>query len=234
MSKPLPTTADDVVRDARRLYQAHKKTATRPTKADNLDRLWTALEAIRDEGGHDYSLAEVGRRLEKLGGLKTQSLRNVQGAAFREVINAYAAAVSGSTRYVAKTKSSVEQALALITDPSIKATLRVALDDAKRLKVVNDNLHAAFKALELGSSLPVAPPSQAGSGELLPPPSAPALSPRLLKALQKGIDNARLAQQGLSVSSDGSITDQHGDQIFPPAFVTAIQSVIESTDPPQK
>jgi len=226
MTERISTTAPDVLKDARQLYHAQRSTATKPSKLENLDKVWRALNEIRDSGGRDYSLAEVGRRLEGMGGPKTQSLRNAQGAPYREIITTYANAVSGATRYVAKTASNVEQALALITDPSIRATLRVALDDAKRLKVVNDNLHAAFKSLQVGASLPpatiVEPAPQLSNSNAGSEP----LSQRLLNALSKGIDASRLAQQGLHVADDGSIENEHGDKIFPPAFVTAIQHVL--------
>ena len=146
-------TTTDILKNARQLYKAHRAATNKASKAENLDRVWEVLETIRDEGFRDYSLAEIGRRLERVGGPKTQSLRNSQGSDYREIISAYAHAVSGSTRYVAKTKSNLEQALELITDPSIRATIRIALDEAKRLKVVNDNLHAAFKALKVGTTL---------------------------------------------------------------------------------
>lgn len=231
MTEKLTTTAPDILKDARQLYQAHRSAATKPTKAENLDKVWEVLNAIREDGDRDYSLAEVGRRLEKIGGPKTQSLRNSQGAHYREIITAYANAASGATRYVAKTKSNVEQALDLITDPSIRAVLRVALDDAKRLKVVNDNLHAAFKSLQVGPSL-----SQEPSPECLPQtpelkPGTPELSPRMANALRKGIDTARLAQQGLHISEDGSIETEHGDKLFPPTFVHAIRAVLTNNPP---
>ena len=218
------TTAPDILKDARQLYQAHRSAATKPTKADNLDKVWEVLNAIREDGGRDYSLAEVGRRLEKIDGPKTQSLRNAQGAHYREVITAYANAVSGATRYVAKTKSNVEQALDLITDPSIRATIRVALDDAKRLKVVNDNLHAAFKSLQVGATMPQAPVE----APALPAPDLDVaqLTPRMVNALRKGIDSARLAQQGLRVGDDGSIENDQGDKLFPPAFALAIRAIL--------
>lgn len=232
MNASIQTTAQEVVRDARQLYQTYRQTATKQTKIQNLDRLWEVLESIRQEGGRDYSLAEIGRRLEQVGGPKTQSLRNAQGAHFREIISAYANAVSGSTRYVAKTKSNVEHALDMITDPSIRATLRMALEEGKRLKVINDNLHAAFKSLQLGASLG----TQDSSVSLSPvePKALPAphpdppqsLSPRLLNALRKGIDDTRLQQQGLKMGEDGSIENDHGDKVFPPAFVTAIKTVL--------
>ncbi len=92
--------------------------------------------------------------------------------------------------------------------------------------MVNDNLHAAFKSLQVGASLPsaaiVEPTSHlSGSGT-----GSELLSPRLLSALCKGIDASRLAQQGLHVADDGSIENEHGDKLFPPAFVTAIQTVL--------
>lgn len=229
MTTSLPVTAPDILKDARQLYQAHRAVASKPSKVENLDKVWEVLNAIRDDGDRDYSLAEVGRRLEAIGGPKTQSLRNAQGAHYREIITAYANAVSGATRYVAKTKSNVEQALDLITDPSIRATIRVALDDAKRLKVVNDNLHAAFKSLQVGATLAQAPVE---SAPLLPAPGLEGarLTPRMTNALRKGIDPARLAQQGLHVGEDGSIENEHGDKLFPLGFVTAIQFIVGAAD----
>lgn len=222
--KPLaPTTAPDPVRDARQLYRFHREAAQREAKMKNLDLLWDVLEAMRSDGCRDYCLAEIGRRLEAVGGPKTQSLRNAQGGHFREVIGAYAAGIRGSTRYAAKSKSQVEVALDLITDPSIRATLRMAIEEGKRLKVVNDNLHAAFKTLQIGvladpvaTAKPPAPVSSMDAG--------PKLSWRLLRALRKGIDHARLAERGLVVMDDGSIEDEHGNVLFPPSFVTAIEA----------
>ncbi len=182
----------------------------------------------------DYSIAEVGRRLKAIGGPKTQSLRNAQGACFREIITAYANAVSGSTRYVAAGKSNVDQALDLITDPSVRATLRMAIEEGKRLKVVNDNLHAAFKNLQIGASLtavPAAMPAREALPAPLPPLAKPTLTPRLRAALAKGIDGTRLAQQGLSVDADGSIRSETGDTVFPPSFVTAIRALLACDEP---
>ena len=212
------TTAPDLVRDARQLYRSYREASNRDSKVKNLDLLWEVLEGIRDEGGRDYSLAEVGRRLEAAGGPKTQSLRNAQGAHFRDVISAYAGAVSGSTKYVAKGRSQVEAALDLITDPSIRATLRMAIEEGKRLKVVNDNLHAAFKTLHVGAlAAPTALPA-----------TTAAMSPRFRNALRKGVDRTRLAERGLAVLEDGSICTEAGEALFPPAFVTAIEAALQS------
>ncbi|MGH8328876.1 MAG: gamma-mobile-trio protein GmtX [Pseudomonas fluorescens] len=229
-AKHQATILPDILKNARQLYQASRAAATKSSKLENLDKVWEVLEAIRLEGSRDYSLAEVGRRLERINGPRTQSLRNTQGSDYRNIISAYADAVSGSTRYVAKTKSNLEQALALITDPSIRATIRIALDEAKRLKVVNDNLHAAFKALKIGTTLTPPPPTDG-----VPPlatliQESNNLSLRFVKALRKGIDSTRLAQQGLHVGGEGSVENEHGDKIFPPAFVFAIQAVLDRNE----
>ena len=175
-------------------------------------------------------MAEVERRLEVIGGPKTQSLRNAQGIHFREIITAYANAASGSTRYVAKTKSNVEQALDMITDPGIRATLRMALEEGKWLKVVNDNLHAAFKNIQVGASLggrTTSPPvATQQTSAVIPIDVGRALSPRLLRALKKGIDSTWLAQKGLRINTDGSIKNELEINCFRRLFVTAIKSVL--------
>lgn len=227
MNARIPTTAPDLVRNARQLYQSYRAAAKHDSKVRNLDLLWQALEGIRNEGGRDYCLAEVGRRLESCGGPRTQSLRNAQGVHFRDVISAYAEAAGGSTRHVAQDRSQVDAALDLITDPSIRATLRMAIEEGKRLKVVNDNLHAAFKTLQLGASivpaLPVAEPCVAAAV-----PAGESLSPRLRSALHKGVDPTRLAERGLSVQNDGSIHSEAGEALFPPGFVTAVRAVLQA------
>jgi hypothetical protein len=113
---------------------------------------------------------------------------------YREITTAF----SGSARYVASTKSNVEHALGLVTNPSIRATLRVALDEAKRLKVVNDNLRAAFKTPQIGASMSVSPnPSTTATPQALPAPeierSTPKRAPLLVNALKKGIDKVASA-----------------------------------------
>lgn len=223
----LQTTAPDIVRDARQLFLAYKTSATKPSKAENLEKLWEALESIRDGGENDYSLAEIGRRLALVNGPKTQSLRNSQGGQYREIINAYAKAMNGSLKYTSKTKSSVDQALDLISDPSIKAVLKSALEEAKHLKTRNDNLHAAFKSLSIGAGFSSEKRlTSIDIGETSQQTAAPQLTSQFINALKKGIDSTRMAQQGLTLAPDGSIENEYGDKLFPPAFVSAIQSIL--------
>ena len=203
-------------------FETIRAAAKRESTRANLDLLWATLEDMRLAAKIDFSLAEVGRALERRGGPKTQSLRNAQGEHFRRIITAYAQALSASTRYVAKNKSQVELALDLIADPGIRGVLRHALADLKRLKRENDMLRAAYKELRIGA-LAVQPESRT---EVLPPQPSLLLSPRLVDALRKGMDSRRLKERGLSVNDNGSIVDAGEVPLFPPGFATAIAAIL--------
>lgn len=223
MSKML-TSLPEALLPVREMFDETREGAKRDSTRVNLDLLWVILEEMRLAAKIDFSLAEVGRLLEKRGGPKTQSLRNAQGEHFRRIITAYAQAIRASTRYVAKDKSQVDIAIDLINDPGIRGVLRQALSDMKRLKHENDMLRSAYKDLRIG--ILAAPSTQERATDVLPPPQF-TLSPRLLDALRKGIDPIRLQERGLSIGANGTILDTSGIPIFPPAFVTAIERVLE-------
>lgn len=225
MSEFIPDTSH-IIKDAKVLYESLKKSTQKEEKIKNLDKLWLILNDIRESGERDFSLAEIGRRLEKVGGLKTQSLRNKQGKDFRDLIHVYASGVNGSIKYIPKNRSTVDEAISLINDPSVRAIIRIALDEAKRLKVVNDNLHSAFKNIQVGSNLNQTNKNVVNE-EIVESSQKKILSFQLIQALKKGINEKRLAQQGMSIEENGSISNEYGDTIFPPSFVSAIREIIE-------
>lgn len=233
----LRTDTSEQFKDAKVLYLSYKKSANKQSVKANLDLVWTALNEIFEEGLKDYSLAELGRRLEKAGGPRTQSLRNPSRAQYREIISSFALAAEGSTKYVAKTKPSVEKALDMVPDPSARAVLRAALNDTKRLKVVNDNLHAAFKKLSIGAGIS----SKIGLSEAKPHEESPelvdnknfeklipvntglALTAKEKLILKRSVDSGRIAQSGLSISPKNEIITSQGDVLFSTDFVNIIK-----------
>lgn len=227
MSEIIPN-APDSLKDARVLYESLKKSTRNDEKIKNLDKLWLILNDLREAGERDFSLAEIGRRLEKVGGLRTQSLRNKQGKDFRDLIHVYASAVCGSIKYIPKNRSNVEEAISLINDPSVRAVIKIALEEAKRLKVVNDNLHAAFKNIQVGSNFNQNNKNDPNEDKL-ESEHKEILSFQLIQALEKGIDEKRLAQQGMNIEKNGSISNEFGDTIFPPSFVFAIKKILEQS-----
>lgn len=242
----------DALTAPRAIFMDAKRRAVRNNKADNLDLLWSVLIEIREAGGRDYSLAEVGRRLEEKGGLKTQSLRNAGGADFREVITAFAQSVMGSPRYIAKTKSNVDQALDFISDPSVRTVLKEEIARAKKLREENAMLRNALSRLSIPTSeerlSTLAPEDQSTQK----PPSltltdnhlalgiardiekrvvataqsTSVISEALLKALTKGTDPERIRKCGFTPMEDGSITNVRGDHLFPVGFLTACEAVL--------
>lgn len=235
-----PARQTDALAVPREIFNLVKGKAIRKNKSDNLDLLWSVLMELREAGSRDYSLSEVGRRLEEKGGLKTQSLRNAGGADFRDVIGAFAQSVMGSPRYVAKTKSSVDQALDLITDPSLRAVLKEEIARAKKYREENATLRNAFSKLSIPTAAEVQismgpvttlPPTQRATLEVATPSSPdsnPALSllgEDLLGALQRGISKASLRKNGFKVNEDGSIWNERYE-LFPRGFITACRAIL--------
>lgn len=216
------TRAGNNVALALAFLHERKASAQQQSKKRNLDTLWAVLEEMRKEGQADYSLVAVGKRLEKAGGLKTQSLRNASGADFRRLIDLYREAFApepasdgGATQ--------LERALALISDAGMRTAIKAALAESKRLKVENDRLHGAMSGL----LIPATPPTLALRSDIQEPEIR--LPKRLRDALSKGLSEGRLRERGLSVQEDGAIADMRGDLLFPPGFATAIAEVLKLT-----
>lgn len=199
---------DPVLEPAYGIYQEKVKSAARESARHNLELLWEILEEMRREKKIDYSIAKVGERLKAAGGPTTQHIRNKQGESYRDIIIAFADCVGGARRFVSKDSSPLEQLLVSIDDLGVRAQIRIHFDDARKLKVANDNLRSAFKNLQLGSSIPQPPQTGGavlGNTDILPtaPPSTPLpstplprLSPRFRRALETGITPSRLAERG--------------------------------------
>lgn len=201
-------------------FQEARVNAKRASRQANIDILWEALESIRLSGSAPYSLAEIGRRTEKMGGMKTQSLHNEPGKELRQLIELYENAVD--VGHPPLDASQVDKAIALIPDPSLRVVLKMQQKEHQRLKHENDQLRAAFKNLSLGATTPGNPSSPAQ--ELLPP-TAPSLPKHLRDALMKGLNPSRLNERGLRITDNGSIVDEQEIVVFPPGFAVAIKAL---------
>lgn len=171
----------------------------------------------------------------------TQSLRNAGGADFREIILVFAQSVMGSARYIAKTKSRVEEALGYVPDISVRAILAEELAIAKRLREENASLRFAFSRLAIPSNtsrlenheeeVPIVQstrriprtsvlPGPGSSNEARP--ALGGLGTRIvplaagaLEALREGVDRRRIRTLGFMVLDDGSIVNARGDSGLP-------------------
>jgi tetratricopeptide (TPR) repeat protein len=200
----------------------------RASKKKNLELLWQVLEGIRNDGLNNYSLAMVGRRLKPLGGMGVQSLRNSSGIDYQRLIELYEQAFQ---REPEKSTNKLESALALLSDSSVRAAIKAKLDRAEHLERENDRLIMALKSRSIGFAPDArgAPPApQLNESQAVLDPAR--LTSRLVAALAKGMDEARLKERGLTVRPDGSITNSGGAVLFPPGFAEAIGRVL----PPAK
>ena len=233
----LLTTGIKTMAEVRRLYEAMFNEADNSKKRKNLEMLWTVLEEMQRNGAYDYSVAKVGAELEKLpGGMRTQSIHNAKGVHFKRLIQAFGTAAGGSLNKIAKDKSQADRAIDLISDPGIRSVLRQSLERLKKLERENDELRSSFKQLRIWNSDPILgpAPTKGGIGEnadILPPAQqqSAVVSKRLAEALRKGIDRDRLAERGLVVHDNGSITSGNV-VLFPPGFVEAIEAVLQDHD----
>lgn len=115
--------------------------------------MWRALEELQAEGAPDFSISRVGSRSEKLGGPKTQSLRNEGGEDYRELISAFARDIGREMRPSAlRPASQLDEAIGRIPDLAVRTLIRLKLEDAKRLKTENDTLRMAFRELSVDAS----------------------------------------------------------------------------------
>jgi len=212
--------------DASGLLESLKNKAARENKKKNLDLLWSVLTEMSKQGCLDYGLSEVGRRLEKAGGPKTQSIRNEGGQDFRKLIEAFSASVGAVDRVTSVVgKSQLDMAIEAMSDPGLRATFRQVLAENKLLKAQNDQLRSSFKSLSISSS-------QAGRVEVFDQGGVDILSSRGnltafdIEVLRKGIDAGRFAENGWTTMENGSVADDSGLLVLPPGFVTTINKLV--------
>jgi nitrate/nitrite-specific signal transduction histidine kinase len=223
-------TTVDPMAEVASLYDTLKNATTHELKRRNLATLWKVLEEMRRTNARDFSLAEVGRRLEKLGGPKTQSLRNEGGKDFRSLIEAFASVSGGSSqRNSCNDQSQLDIALDALQNPNARALFKQVVAENRLLKWQNDELRSAFKLLSVSarSGPPQAPVKQVLEAEILPPPaSADLLLPSEIEALRRSVDTDRLAENGWTVQPNGSIVDDMGTSVLPPGFAIAVTKIV--------
>lgn len=201
---------------AKDLLAQHKKSTKSLQRQKNLDLLWTVLENLRTAGAMKFNLADIGSRLEKMGGPKTQSLRNDTGIAFREVINLYELALK--TPDSVAEPDGVERALATMTNATAKHVLREMVTQAKAVARERDQLKIALTAMS------VLPPSALSPSTL--PPSIPTIPGWVFEAIEFNLDKARLMERGYEISKEGYLQDERETALLGPDFLGAIDQIL--------
>ena len=204
----------------RELVQNAKDAAQKGNRKRNLELLWSVLESIRADGSRDFSIAEVGRRMESAGGMRTQSLRNIGAEDFRRIIAEYADAMRiKGTFQTAPGGDTAKRALELVEDPLAKAVLGGYVREAKRLREENNMLRLACRQVQL--------PAILHEESRQPTISAPrCFDPELLKILKHSLNHKTIKRWGV-IQQDGSIYDIQGCELFPRRFLEAAEAALE-------
>lgn len=199
---------------AKELLDQHKKNTTSVQRKQNLDLLWGVLEDLRKAGAVRFNLADVGKKLESLGGPITQSLRNKKGTPFREVICLYE---SGFKSCIPESElSGIERALATVTNASAKHVLREAAVTAKAVAKERDQLKTALMEMS------VSPPSRQNSALA----STPVVPDWIFEAIRSNLDPSRLMERGVSMADDGCLQNERQVALLGPDFVGAINEML--------
>ena len=182
------------------------------------------LDDLRARGTKIFSVAIVGRECEARGLLKTQYIRNSNGAPLRGLIDAYREKYSlRADSEPVRRQTPLEEAIDKIADLDVRMKLFSLIDDNKALVVQLRRMEEGFKHLTLPStptSVVSAPPD--AKVEVLPLASTPALN---LRPLDRFISEAWLDQNAWNISEAGTIMDGP-HTITPPGFVPSLKSAL--------
>lgn len=129
------------------LYDEFVSRTTNARRRNSLENLYKTLRHLLSVGSNVTSVAAVARSIADLGfnAPKAQSIRNVEGKDFRDLIDSYLAL---SDRNVSDTPSDDQKLVSGIDDLQVAAQVRWILNENRSLKRRLDLLHAAFQKLE--------------------------------------------------------------------------------------
>jgi len=177
---------------------------------------------MKENGESAFLISKVVKELENHGViLRSQSIYNTNGECYKKLISVFRDNSNDKIKNYDQDLSTLNSAIELIPDNSIRVILRMKLSNSTKLYNENIFLRSAFKRLQLSSDSNILDDSQN-----FPINDSNDLPEYLIKALIKGIDLRRLEERGLIIQSNGSI--KYNEQIlFPPSFVTAITAIIQ-------
>lgn len=194
-----------------------------PRRLNSLRNLYNTLRHLLSVGSNVTSVAAIARTVEELGfnAPKAQSIRNVEGRDFRDLISAYLA-LSDDKR--SGEPSDDEKLVVGIEDLQVAAQVRWILNENRSLKRRLDLLHAAFQKLEPLKLLSAAPSSkEPGSGS------------DLVGFTEIEIEAVREFRANLSDiycvidETSGALLYKENLEVAPPGFGQALAKLTEKT-----
>ncbi|WP_279379301.1 gamma-mobile-trio protein GmtX [Sphingosinicella humi] len=218
---PKPSVASFPPTDAEKCF-ARLLEGSKGSRRSNLETLWKALSQLRDEGVTDFSISAVGKRSQDLGGVQEQSIRNKNGAVYRELIDAFAGE-RGKTqsKSAAPQGNQIDRLIDEITDLGVRTLFKMEREEARRLKSENDMLRLAFRRLSIDTSEQGArdagPASIALKEDQVSKTQIGSVSIVDRRAVDTFLSSDWLEARGWRIDPDGSIYDETTNWLVAPA-----------------
>lgn len=206
--------------------------AAPPGKRGNLEVFWRALNEIALDPSGVLSISKVGQRSFELGGVKAQSIRNKNGAVYREIFEAFCRdkGVSGKAVSLTKPTSQIDAWIDQISDIAVRTILKMEREEARRCKAENDMLRQNFRKLQVD---PTSESVNSSADLLNAPRQIPALHSVTLgvAAIREFLADDWLEQRAWRIQLDGSILDETTDWLVaPPGFADALREALNSPE----
>lgn len=210
--------------DPEALYAEILGRTTDARKRRSLENVRRALEMMREQKAREYTVAGVARTIQALDmrGPKEQTIRNVEGQDYRDLIRAYDGL--HGRKEGEKAGAAVDELIAGISDQRTAAQVRWLAVENRSLKRRLDLLHHAFTNLEALSLLPDGSLDERATEALPDGRGLPVLSTRELGALRAFLRNLHELDCALDPDT-GALLHRSGLEVAGPGFEQALRKI---------
>jgi hypothetical protein len=190
-----------------------------------VENVWTVCEEMA-LAGEEVFVAEVGRRLKsRFGGPNAQSIRD-QPERLKRLVDLVAEATQSSKPAPGRREDDL---LADIKDQTIRAQVRLALEERDRLRKEVTALKKAFERIAPIRDLSAEQcyrPMPDGAPEEASPSAKDAFAADERAAVRRFLSPGFLHDEGFRIDDRlGLLSDETGRSILPPAFVRALRKI---------
>ena len=178
-----------------------------------------------ERGSNDFSYSTIGKLSERLGGPRAQPIRNVTGAVYRTLIDAWAKFAGGrkSNGSTPRHRGLEDDVLSLIDDAVARVLVQNYISENKKLKHENTVLKVAVKETVIidlsGKNRPVAT-----GVEVVTPASF--LLEQERTALRNAISSENIRKQGWTINEQNGSVTRGPLPVFSPGFASAIRKIL--------
>jgi len=199
-----------------------------------LDKLNSILQKYEAEGGKDFSISEIGKRVSPLdGGPGYETIRATRNKHYRDLIEVWAAKAGTNTK---KPKSALSTAkmniddydlLERLEDPALRGIFGSIITERNKLKNENNLLKKDIEVVI--DRRPVAKNTSADNTIVKTISST--INELEYEALKYSISNDCMEEHGWEIVEHGRVIDkEYNKDVFPRGFVNAIQKILNSYD----